>query len=421
LNLALSSFYSTTVFTGTSWNKKIEFPSWTMIDKHGISSSIHTLQRESKEEQTVQLMQNAASKTTMETRDLPVQDMKPTKARHFRGPLAVAKFFVDRFASFTTQRDPPSPAKTQHARLVTIKVSHYCEKGRWALDLVEADNESPIYYTEDPHPPAFASFASVCASQDTGSITPLVILDPPTKIDAPECIAKSDVLLRRFCPFLYPKGIEQEVKAMEDMLGERLGPTVRVYCYHYMLQPKYHNALIELCAGETTTVEHFLFEKMFNKGIEKGMRNAMGIDEDSAALSEKTIQDIFNEMSDRLQQNGGKYLMDTKTQSHGFTAVDLTFAALASPLIRPPELSNFTCSDEDLPPNVLAFADKLKETAAGKHVLEIYSTHRFTDKDSTVVTIKGVKRERTPWPELSLMAAVLVAVSAVIYTGVRNA
>lgn len=268
--------------------------------------------------------------------ELPVQDIPPTKAQNIRGPLAVAKFIVDIFASFTKRRDPPSSSKTQHARLITIKVSHYCEKGRWALDFVEADNESPIYYTEDPHPPAFASFATISASRDQGSITPLAILDPlpamtslmtskgTSSDDAIERIAKSDVLLRRFCPFLYPQEIEQEVKAMEDMLGERLGPTIRVYCNHFMLQPKYRDALIQHSAGDTTKVEHFLFQKMFNKGIEKGMRKAMGIDDESATLSERVIQDIFSELSDRLQLNGGKYLLDTKTQSYGFTAADLT-------------------------------------------------------------------------------------------------
>lgn len=357
--------------------------------------------------------------------NLPVQNIRPTKARHIqRGPLVVAKFFVDRFASFTGRRDPPGTGKTQHARLVTIKVSHYCEKGRWALDLVEADSNSPIYYTEDPHPPAFHTFASVTASQDRYSITPLVILDPPAGSfsGSPECIANSDVLLRRFCPFLYPKEIEQEVMAMEDMLGERLGPTIRVYCYHNMLQPNYYDTMIQMTAGDTTRVERFLFEKMLTKGIAKAIRKAMSIDANSSALSEKVIQDFFDELSDRLQQNGGRYLMDSAQHSYGFTAADLTLAALASPLLRPPELAKFTCSDEDLPPHVLAFANKLRQTAAGKHVLEMYAKHRIVDKATMtdVVTIKSVNRDRTPWPEFSVAAAAVVAIGAVAFTWVKR-
>ena len=63
--------------------------------------------------------------------DLPAQDIRPTRARHFQrfGPLRIAKFFVDRFATFDGRRDPPNETKTKHARFITVKVSHYCEKG----------------------------------------------------------------------------------------------------------------------------------------------------------------------------------------------------------------------------------------------------------------------------------------------------
>ena len=285
------------------------------------------------------------------------------------------------------------------------------KRGRWALDLLEADENSPIYYTEDAHPPVLASFATVVASQDRGSITPAVLLDPDG-----EYIAKSDVLLRKFCPFLYPKEIEQEVKDLEEDLGERLGPTIRVYCYHYMLQPENQATLIEICAGGTTKVEQFLFAKMMSKGIEKGIRTAMGINEESVALSKKVIRQVFAEMSDRLEKNGGNFLLDKKNKSYGFTAADLTFAALASPLLRPKELANFSCSDEKLPSIIVEFADELKETTAGKHVVKMYAEHRLPDDEGpNVVTLKSVNRDRLPWPELMLVASIFIGAGAIIY------
>lgn len=356
------------------------------------------------------------------TPDLPVQDIRPTKARQLQGPLRVAKFLVDTFAyngKNPPRRDPPSASKTQHLRLITIKVSHYCEKVRWGLDLLESDNnDSPIYYTEDAHPPAMHAFATIAASQDQCSITPMVI-----NTEDGVCYAKSDVILRKFCPFLYPTDIAQEVRDMEDDLGARLGATIRAYAYEYMLMPENHEALVGICANDTTKIERVLFDKMLDKGISKGMRKAMGISAESAARSKTAIRQVFAELSTRLENNGGQFLLDesSRNKSYGFTAADLTFAALASPLLRPPELAaNFSCSDDQLPKNLFEFANELKATTAGKHVLKMYAQYRLptptTSKNAnSVVALKSVNRNRTPWPEFAVFAGVVVAVGAVVY------
>ena len=107
--------------------------------------------------------------------------------------------------------------------------------------------------------------------------------------------------------------------------------------------------------------------------------------------------------------------MDTREKSYGFTAADLSFAALASPLIRPPELANFAVPDKELPPRLLEFADEMRATVAGQHVLKIYAKHRLTDGES-VVTVKGVNRDRIPWPELSVLLGFVAVVAATLYT-----
>jgi hypothetical protein len=292
------------------------------------------------------------------------------------------------------------------------------------MDLVEADPSTPTYYTEDAHPPAFQSFFAVAASNDQYSVTPMVVLDSKDKKNSePELFVKSDVILRHFCPYLYPNDIRQEVMDMEDELGDRLGATLRVFLYHNLLRDEYYAVLTKIMGRSTSGAERFLISKMMSRGIAKGMRKIMNINEESAEESKAHVLQLFDELSEKLLANGGNYLMDKQGivfQSRGFTAADLTMAALAGPIIRPPELINFQCTDEELPPEVLELSQTLRASRAGKHVLKMYSEHRFGIQPSpgstgqTIVTVKTADRDRFPWPELSIAIAVIAAVIGIV-------
>lgn len=311
------------------------------------------------------------------------------------GPLAFAKFCVTLFTDFEQRRDPPAPNKSQHARLITIRGSHYCEKGRWVMDLLEADPSSPIYYTEDPHPPGFHAFASVAASNDKGSITPCVILDSSPNGEETEFIAESSTLLRRFQPQLYPPAIKDSIIAFEDLIHEKLGPSLRLFMYHTMLEPKHQNAVIRLMTQDTTRIETMLFHMMFGVGIAPAMRKSMRINAENAKIAETAIKEVFAMVSDRLS-HGGEYLMDTADTSFGFTGADLTFAALASPLTCPPERKEFNMPDEEISPELLALKKELADTPAFRYVNTIYNQHRLANSDHGVIRIRGVNRNAYP-------------------------
>ena len=69
---------------------------------------------------------------------------------------------------------------------------------------------------------------------------------------------------------------------------------------------------------------------------------------------------------------------DVKQTQQCFTTADLTFAALASPLIMPKELLSFYDGDRlTTPPHLLQLSQKLRDTPAGQHVLTMYHKHRF--------------------------------------------
>jgi glutathione S-transferase len=59
-----------------------------------------------------------------------------------------------------------------------------------------------------------------------------------------------------------------------------------------------------------------------------------------------------------------------------FSAADLTFASLASPILIPNELGAKALRREDLPDDLGAIVDRFRATRAGQHALTIYREHR---------------------------------------------
>jgi glutathione S-transferase len=316
-----------------------------------------------------------------------------------KGPMGVARVIINLFSSSTGgERSPPTKNKILHLRLITIAASHYCEKARWGLDLLEEDEESPYYYTEDGHPPGFHAFQTVPATRDGGSATPLVVLPDG------RCLMRSDVILRELCPFLYPSEIREKVAALERDMGGRLGAASRLYGYHCLLNPsrEYYPAIAEHLCLNTCKVERKLFAAILDKGIDEALCELMKINDENAAACKDVLLQVFQEVSDRLEANGGEYIMDAPDKKYGFTAADLTFAALAYPYMWPPELSRFYIDPSRLPPDYVEVAKQLQATRAGQHVLRMYAQHRPVAADGKVA-MKTVDRDRVPWKELLLL------------------
>jgi hypothetical protein len=340
---------------------------------------------------------------------LPPEDLEKTEPKEIQsGPLAVAGFFIRTFST-VRKSEPPSEAKTTHVRLITISASHFCEKVRWIFDVLERDPNNPYYYDEDGHPPAFQSQFTLAASNNEASVTPMIVYEEDGN---EKVLFKSDVILSRFMPSLYPNEIEHEVRKMEMDIGRRVGSALRCFVYYHNLKDlkKYGSVLNQVCAdkNKVSTVESILFDKMLDKGIDKGMQKVMHINEETVVASENALREIFTELSSRLDESKGEYLMDTNSKSFGFTAADLTLAALSYPLIRPPEMKRWTVEDDVLPPAVANLAKELKETTAGQHVLKIYKKHRAVNEDGLVV-MKGAKRDKYPWQGVLFLTGSIAA------------
>jgi len=351
--------------------------------------------------------------TTPDPANLPVENTKPAdRSQVTSGPLGVANFVVSMFSTNERQRASPDEGKkTSHIRLVTIGVSHFCEKSRWALDLLEAKPGSPYYYTEDPHCPGFHSFASLPACGYATSQTPMIVMKDDASGDA-KTVHPSDAINKLLMPELYHSdnaSVAAEIEELEQDFGKRVGATARCFAYHHILSdlktPEGLSSVTQLCANPSivSKVENRLFSNMLDKGLGKGILKSMSITAESAAASEESLRNVFAEVSQRLEESGGDYIMDKKGQpSLGFTAADLTFAALAAPVIVPKQLGAVYPEEvlQKLPAPYQTLQNELRQTTAGKHVVNMYSKHRL-EKDATgsdaKVELKVVDRNCYPW------------------------
>mmetsp|Transcript_14692 Transcript_14692/g.27613 ORF Transcript_14692/g.27613 Transcript_14692/m.27613 type:complete len:403 (-) Transcript_14692:4387-5595(-) len=366
--------------------------------------------------------------------ELPIQNIKATPAHMWKtGVFKVCKLIITSFSTTERRRKHPimtmtpdgtgTTRKSQHVRLITIGPSHFCEKARWALDILDSDVSSPIFYTENCHPPVFHSMETLQVSKGVVSMVPMVsfqniISNGKEKMWGKEeqeelILYDSQYIVQHFCPFLYPDSCKDEIIQLETYFGSHVGATARCYLYHVMLSaPKYYPTLSHLVSAQSSTVEKMIWGKLLDKGLADGMRKAMGINEASAQKSLEAVREAFDMVSDRLKCKNGKkkkFLMDKDDDGTegggggvGFTAADLAFASLASIIIMPPELNAFmeVMKDEDLPHELVSLRDELRLTLAGQHVLEMYRNVRG------IVVPKVVNRDCLPWGFITMGACV---------------
>ena len=332
-------------------------------------------------------------------------DIRPTTARTLRAfvPFKVAGALIGRLTRVGRRDPPPSPperrangaGKTRHVRLISITASNYVEKVRWSLDLLESHRDSPVYYTEDCHPPALHAFETVPASGDRASQSPMIVTD-----DDLGALWGSDAILRELCSDpktvdLYPEPVRGEVRDMEVELGERLGSTARCFGYYHLLDDskRYYGAAAKFLTLHSPVVERKLFAGMLDRGLAEGMKQVMSVEELGEA-SGREIRKVFEQLSQRLDSNGGEYLLGAE---HGFTAADLSLAALSYFILRPPEMGPLLIDESEMPRELVELGHDLRGTAAGKHALRMYREHRpvVRSSDGTgEILIRRVNQDR---------------------------
>jgi len=243
----------------------------------------------------------------------------------------------------------------QTLTLVTIPLSHFCEKARWALDL------AGLPYREEGSLPGFHLLAT---RRRGGRSTPLLVTPDGVLKDSTEILLWVDRRHR-----LYPDDPAEraEALALEDLFDEKLGPHVRRVGYYHALPDR--AAALAIVTQGVPAWQRRLAGPAFP--LLAGMlRRGLRLTADGAERSTVKVLDVFAEVSQRLA-DGRRYLVGDR-----FGAADLTFAALASPLLFPPGHPLGYGDEARRPAAIRVLFDQLAPTPAGQFALRMYSEHR---------------------------------------------
>lgn len=240
-------------------------------------------------------------------------------------------------------------------RLVTISVSHYCEKARWALQ------RTGIPYEEEGHLPILHSPAVRRVGGRRS--TPVLKTASGVLTDSTDILRWAD----QQRPGLLFSEQRGEEEALEEHFDEQLGPAARRVAYFHLLP---HRTLTLRLLDTGVPSWEIWFLRIFFPVAAALLRRGLKIDAAGSERSLKKVRAVFDEVDQQLA-DGRPYLCGQR-----FSAADLTFAALASALVLPPEHPVFHPTLDELPTAFRQLAEELRKRPAGAFVLRMYREER---------------------------------------------
>jgi len=250
--------------------------------------------------------------------------------------------------------------KAEPLRLITISISHYCEKVRWALDRLE------VPYVEEPHAPLFHRIAT--RTQGGNNTVPALVTPTGTLSDSTAILHYLDGLVPG-SKQLYPTEPElrQQVDQLEELFDTQVGPATRQWAYSCL--PDDRALLLTLWRQGAPPLEQALLPIIFPL-LRWLLRQRYRITATSGVAAYKGIQRVF-ETVNGLLADGRSYLVGNR-----FSTADLTFAALAAPALRPDNYGVKVLQSHELPTDVLAQVKQLRQTPAGAYAIRLYREER---------------------------------------------
>ncbi len=243
-----------------------------------------------------------------------------------------------------------------------IRVSHYNEKVRWALD-----HKGVTYKRRAPAPPAHMAVA-LFLTRGREKTFPVLTLDGESIGDSTAIIAE---LERRYPePPLYPADPAERDRALalEDFFDEELGAHSRLLAFHYMVDEPDARAEFSATILPASLRDKAAARQVGGRGAALFAKARYRVAGDEAArVAREKIHAALDRLEAELDRAGGDYLA-----GGAFSVADLTAACLFVPIVLPPEapkLPKPTGAYEE-------FIAPLRERPGYRWVADTFARHR---------------------------------------------
>lgn len=245
-------------------------------------------------------------------------------------------------------------------RLVTIPISHYCEKARWALE------RAGLEYREERH---VQGVHQIAARRAGGGITVPVLVTPERSIgDSMEILEWVDGQLAHEQQLFPAEPAERaRVEALCRRLDEQLGPCGRRLMYVNMfpereLMLSFNNRGVP--AWEDRVIRWGW--PVIRRFAEKVLAITPGVEVEDERIVWRELDHIAELLAD-----GRPYLCGER-----FGAADLTFAALSAAVIVPSVYGTPLPQPELLPAEIAALVCRARDHPAGRFALRMIAEQR---------------------------------------------
>jgi glutathione S-transferase len=246
--------------------------------------------------------------------------------------------------------------------LITIPISHYCEKARWALD------RAGIAYEERAH---LQVLHWIPVTRAGGSKTaPVLVWDDRVFTDSADIVEEAGAKAPAGRS-LFPEDPADaaEVRTLQGDFDANLGPEGRRWMY-FKLRGHRDIAVTYGCTGVPTWQRRAL--PFAYPVVARIIDRYLDVTPATAARSEAAVRATFDAVAERLG-DGRPYLCGER-----FSAADLTFASLAAPMLMPPEYGVPLPQPEKLPAAMAATVRELRAHPAGAHALKMFREERHS-------------------------------------------
>lgn len=258
-------------------------------------------------------------------------------------------------------------------RLITIPISHFCEKARWVLELGQ------IPYREEAHLQVFHYLPALLAG---GSyMVPVLTTDDGPVTGSSDIVGWADRHSRAAEPLnLYPEDIKDEVVELERGFDDVLGPHSRLWMYQQLLGTP------EIAAKYGVTGIPCWQKALVGPAfplVARFIRTRFSIDDEQAQRSLKLAESQMDLAAERLQKATNGSGTGTFLCGDRFTAADLSFACMAVPLLMPAKYGVPLPPLDELPSRCRVTIERLRAHPAGEYAMRLFRERRPSRKAAT--------------------------------------